>query len=214
MRFYIIDDDACDVDTIEMIMRRYSIKESDIRVINPFKKQKITNVVEEILEGVENNDVGLVIFDYFFETDDKSLNGTMFYKKIREEVENLPLVILTNLKPEVDKLHEIDRDKIYSKRAFFSDRKYQDEKVITMISNRDKYRTLKIEYLEKRDVLIFKMKENSFDEETYKSLLEVSSKLSRLNPKRGIIVDDFVTVEKLSEIGKIIKDAEGILKDE
>lgn len=97
----------------------------------------VDNMFSNIMKDIVKQKISLLIVAYKIMVKISKIRGTDIFRKLKDEVPNFPVIILTEVVEESTQLAFIDTDKVYRKKDFFKlEGEYSKEKVFNIFDSR------------------------------------------------------------------------------
>lgn len=204
----LIDDEKTELSKIRRTIKtnsnipeeQFSFKSYDIPNI---PDGAVAELCEVVLKDIIESQITGLIVDYKIMVSASKIKGTDILEKIKDSIEQFPIIVLTEVVSESIMPLFVDPDKVYEKNLFFRiEDEYSKTKVQHIFDNMKKY-------TEQRDSLIVRLDElkeklSKGDRAVIKDILAVERRLDRFLPVNQMPFDWIYDENKISKIMKMV----------
>ena len=214
----LIDDEESQLSKIRRTIKTNAKKEEqyDFKsyLISDKASDVVSDVFEEVIDDIKNMKLSSLIVDYKIIVKTYKIKGTEIFKKIKEEVPNFPVIILTEVVEEITETYFVDADKVYKKKDFYKiEGEYSKEKVFNIFDSMRKY----VGQRDKLQLTIDDLKQQLAKgslrhEEVVGNILALESQLDDFVPTEQSQIDKVFDEQKAKEIVALIEKANALIE--
>lgn len=211
----LIDDDKMETKKIRMTIKEHAPKDYEYEFKN-YNLDNTSNLIEKLsdtlIKDIIDNKINGLIVDYKLMIEKNKVKGSKIFEIIKNEIQEFPVIILTNVADDCRILDCIDPDKVYEKRGFFKINEEESKiKVENIFINMTRYKEKRNSIKESINKLKCEINDKGIEAETYDKLIDSETEFSKYCPNLQTELDKVLDTKKLRETVNMLKDIDEVL---